>query len=1784
MKASSASTIVGFLIVLGAWLLWGYSRWDHSLRNSTFSRLAQAEKAPENSKAQRSPAPLEVWPNPEPLTDTPTSAKRAAAVVPSTTPIASTPPPRRPWNPEFFASLENANEHDPIQFELTGGTLASGTINRLKRSNGEVTSISGRLLQPRSGRFMFSRQSLPGVAGAMVGVVEISDLATAYRIEATGPDQELGFVERPLGEVVCLNLPQPERNLTAPESRSPDRSRGRKLENPSPPLHLESLPGAQAVIFLDPRGGSTETWGGITYEPANFSTQQMHEIWQRVAEDYLPFTINVTTDPEVYNKAALNSRQRVIITPTVTAAPGTGGAAYVGSFNWTEEAPCWVFVTLNAKDCAQACSHEAGHTLGLFHSGQFVNGINNEYYYGHGSGETGWAPLMGIPYYQNVTQWSHGEYTDANTSQLQLKIITSQNNVRHRADDAGDTFESSRILEIDTNGSAQVQGIIETSGDADAYRFTTTGGAMNLRAEPAALSPNLAINLALYDANDALLLLSRPQTTLGSELSTNLVKGSYSIRVIGAGRNNPKTSGFSDYGSLGYYNLSGSVENAVQPDRFTVPENSPKGTLVGIIPVENPNRAPLIFKIISGNTNNTFSLDNFGKLMVANPGSIDYETLASNGRPAQFQLFVDVLNTLDSSLDQNRRSVLVAVNDLNEAPVIKGVSGLALNFFGIGGFEFSTNINLGFTNFFNESYCFTSECEFDTSLQEHAPSGTSVAKILATDPDFFTLLSYSIVAGNSNQMFHIDPDSGQITLAGDPIAAAQNIYPLKVVVSDQTPPLPLMATSTINVKIKLPFSYGSIAYAVYTNIPGSLISDLTNNIRFPADPAFEEQATLLERTSNEEGPFGAVMRGYLLPPETGHYRFWIASQDNSELWLGTSTNPASMTRIAHITGDGLRVEPREWTRYASQESQLVLLSAGYAYYLEVRLKAGTAQNYIGVAWECTERGRSREVISGDYLAPFIMNYAPHPLGFAGILRRNAFAGSLVGTVNVSDVGEASPGSLAITAGNEAGLFSMDPLSGKIRLVDDALLRITDQSRFVLQVQVTDRGTPPLTGVGIATVDIVSGPAIVAQSLSQEIWNGIHGKSVSDLTADSRYPNRPDVIKKLTGFDSGLEGLIQVNTNGGIFQPQMSAFTDLTRFYGSRIRGYLTPTNSGLYTFFLASRGESQLMFGDVSDPLGIGMIAYVVDGATDYHEWTRYPSQQAKPKWLEAGRKYYIETLHKADDMVSGSIIIPLNRGHVAVAWTGPGLGGTNVISDSFLKPIDLEYSPTITGGTFILPMLATNGTVVATLQGLDSRADTLTYRIVDGNAGDTFGIDQNKGNLLVVDNRLIGSGAHTNFSLTVQVQDSGYEGLFPLRTVQTMLNVVVVDTTPPVTWTGIGASENWSSPENWKPGLPGESSKIIFEGTSRLTNRNDLLTAIGPITIKNSGFLITGNPLKLMGGLSNRGSNRWAINAILGAPQTFTNQFARLDVTGSLNNNGYNLTTLVAGTMCFDGSISGNGGLTKTGAGTLILSASNIYAGPTVINAGSLILTNSGSISASTRIDVGVGTAASSGVVLDVRGVGGGFTVFPGQTLGGSGLVLGATTIQGTLAPFWQPGRTDTLTFSNNLSLAGKALLQMQPVQRFNPSPSVGSLRVAGELTLGGQVIASNPIQTAYVNGDSYKLFNAGRVSGEFSSIKLPSLPNGLQWDASRIALDGTVHVTASPPNVIVSSPVRTGLTLKFHSASGVTYILESAPSLETGATWTKVGTYPGTGGTRTIPIQISPDLAQRYLRLRAQ
>jgi len=372
---------------------------------------------------------------------------------------------------------------------------------------------------------------------------------------------------------------------------------------------LHSRPGAKRTIYLNFRGavltntawnsaGSTITalpfdTDGVPYTFSTAEQQRIQYIWQRVAEDYAPFDVNVTTEPPAPDQLTRSGSTDQVFGTTVlvTSRSGVyscscGGVAYVGIFDDTSNyyKPALVFYDAlgggNEKYVAEAISHEAGHNMGLLHDGSASAG----YYTGHGSGATGWAPIMGVGYYQPLVQWSQGEYSGANNTQDDFTVMEG-NGLPIRLDDHGDVTGAATPLVSDTiNGvtSLVADGVIERPSDIDVFSFAAGAGAVTVTVNPAGRSPNLDLLVELRNGAGALLASGNPVDALPASLTANLASsGTYYVTVQGVGKGDRLTTGYTDYGSLGLYAVTVSAPTAASqtpvaaltaaPTRGTVP-------------------------------------------------------------------------------------------------------------------------------------------------------------------------------------------------------------------------------------------------------------------------------------------------------------------------------------------------------------------------------------------------------------------------------------------------------------------------------------------------------------------------------------------------------------------------------------------------------------------------------------------------------------------------------------------------------------------------------------------------------------------------------------------------------------------------------------------------------------------------------------------------------------------------------------------------------------------------------------------------------------------------------------------------------------------------------------------------------------------------------------------------------------------------------------------------------------------------------------------------------------
>lgn len=397
--------------------------------------------------------------------------------------------------------------------------------------------------------------------------------------------------------------------------------------NATSAFQLHSRPGASRVLYLDFNGHTTPAgvWGAAAIVTPAFKlsgtatpTDQLNlnairDIWLHVSEDFSAWDIDVTTE-----QPPLTARgQRCVIGGSVMdwmGVSGVMGVAHLNSFGGTingnddnnfvfldNNYPSMKPTTANYEVTILCVAHEVGHTVGLNHWGETASGSGQAYTVGHTvTGHTGVGSvcpimgnsgLLGWPNACALNQWSKGDYPfayaqTAGGTQDDIAIIsTFATKLVGARDDHGDTLATATVV---AGTSLTGGGIIADTGDVDLMKIDAGAGALTLTVTPhykyRNYNGNLKVGVSLLNSSGVTVAKNYITTGLGNTLSYNVpTGGTYYIKVNGMGYDPTKTAatqvwtntgitgtvvgtsaGFTNYGALGRYGITGSWQSLIQ--------------------------------------------------------------------------------------------------------------------------------------------------------------------------------------------------------------------------------------------------------------------------------------------------------------------------------------------------------------------------------------------------------------------------------------------------------------------------------------------------------------------------------------------------------------------------------------------------------------------------------------------------------------------------------------------------------------------------------------------------------------------------------------------------------------------------------------------------------------------------------------------------------------------------------------------------------------------------------------------------------------------------------------------------------------------------------------------------------------------------------------------------------------------------------------------------------------------------------------------------------------------
>ena len=472
---------------------------------------------------------------------------------------------------------------------------------------------------------------------------------------------------------------------------------------------------------------------------------------------------------------------------------------------------------------------------------------------------------------------------------------------------------------------------------------------------------------------------------------------------------------------------------------------------------------------------------------------------------------------------------------------------------------------------------------------------------------------------------------------------------------------------------------GKIRQEVWNNVTGTKVSSIPVN----TPPSSVKDLTIFESATNVADNYGSRVRGYVMVPQTGNYTFWIASDDQSQLWLSTDEDPARKRKIAEVTG---WTTSRQWGKYASQQSAPISLVANKKYYIEALHKEGTGGDNLAVGWRLPN-GVMERPIPGNRLVAFGASGNTSP--------------AVAITSPEDGATFKAPAIFAIEADAydaDGTITKVEFYNGTNKLGEDTsfpyefIWREVPEGNHTITAKAFDNNGA--TNTHSIDISVTGGSSCGAGVIRQEFWTGVSGTRVSDIPVNEE----PDFTQDLT-----------------IFEGPASAVGDN---YGSRIRGYICPPQPGRYIFWIAGDDQVELWLSTDDNPANKKKIAYH-NGWTNKREWTKYATQQSFSIALEANRRYYVEALMKEGAKAD----------HVSVGWQLPTGAQERPIAGSHLIPFgasDPDPDPACAGtGTIsVETWTGIDGTQVSSIPVSSSPNLTGERNIFEApsNIGNNFG------------------------------------------------------------------------------------------------------------------------------------------------------------------------------------------------------------------------------------------------------------------------------------------------------------------------------------------------------------------------------------------------------------------------------------------------------------------------------
>ncbi len=517
---------------------------------------------------------------------------------------------------------------------------------------------------------------------------------------------------------------------------------------------------------------------------------------------------------------------------------------------------------------------------------------------------------------------------------------------------------------------------------------------------------------------------------------------------------------------------------------------------------------------------------------------------------------------------------------------------------------------------------------------------------------------------------------------------------------------------------------GSITWEYVNDVSwGTSLSSIAT-----AQASGSRQLTSFAAPQNFAEYFGSRTKGYICPPASGQYTFYIAADDLAELWLSTDANAANKQKIASVNS---WTNPGQYDQNASQKSVSITLNAGQRYYIEVLHLEFNGGDNLSVAWKLPD-GTMQAPIAGAHLMPLTAQPTPAPIvqNAAPVSSTCSGTGSItweyvndvswgtslssIATAQASGSRQltsfAAPQNFAEYFGSRTKGYICPPASGQYTFY----IAADDLAELWLSTDANAANKQKIASVNSWTnpgqydqnasqksvsITLTAGQRYYIEVLHLEFNGGdnlsvawklpdgtmqapIAGAHLMPLTAQPTpapiVQNAAPVSSTCSGTGSitweyvndvswgtSLSSIATAQASGSRQLTSFAAPQNFAEYFGSRTKGYICPPASGQYTFYIAADDLAELWLSTDANAANKQKIASV-NSWTNPGQYDQNASQKSVSITLTAGQRYYIEVLH-----------LEFNGGdNLSVAWKLPDGTMQAPIAGAHLMPLTAQPTP----------------------------------------------------------------------------------------------------------------------------------------------------------------------------------------------------------------------------------------------------------------------------------------------------------------------------------------------------------------------------------------------------------------------------------------------------------------------------------------------------------------------------